>query len=55
VAIDHLGSIAKGFGDTTVTPTTFVINKRGEVVKRYVGEPDFGQLERLIAELLVDA
>lgn len=55
VAIDHLGSIAKGFGDTTVTPTTFVINKHGEVVKRYVGEPDFGQLERLIAQLLADA
>lgn len=55
VAIDHLGSIAKGFGDTAVTPTTFVINKRGEVVKRYVGEPDFGQLERLIAQLLADA
>ena len=55
VAIDHLGTIAKGFGDTAVTPTTFVINKRGEVVKRYVGEPDFGQLERLIAQLLAEA
>lgn len=55
VAIDHMGTLAKGFGDTAVTPTTFVINKRGEVVKRYVGEPDFAQLERLLAQLLAEA
>lgn len=52
VAIDHDGSIAKGFGDVQLTPTTFVIDRRGRVAKRYIGEPDFTALQALLAELL---
>jgi len=52
VAIDNTGVIAKQFGDIRLTPTTVLINKRGEIVKRYVGEPDFGALHQLIGELL---
>jgi glutathione peroxidase-family protein len=37
-----------------LTPTTFLVNKRGEIVKRYVGEPDFGQLHQLIEKLLAE-
>jgi peroxiredoxin len=55
VAIDNTGSIAKSFDDVRLTPTTFLINKRGELVKRFVGEPDFAALHRLIEELLVQS
>ena len=54
VAIDNTGAIAKSFGDVAQTPTTFLINKRGQIVKRYVGEPDFAALQRLIEALLAE-
>jgi peroxiredoxin len=52
VAIDNTGSVARAWGDIQLTPTTFVVNKRGEIVKRYVGEPDFAELHHLIEKLL---
>ena len=54
VAIDNTGSIAKGFGDVRLTPTSYLINKRGEIVKRYVGEPDFPALHALVEQLLAE-
>lgn len=55
VAIDNTGAVAKAWGDVQLTPTTFLVNKRGEIVKRYVGEPDFAELHQLIEELLTQA
>lgn len=55
VAIDNTGAVAKSWGDVQLTPTTYVVNKRGEIVKRYVGEPDFAQLHKLIEQLLAEA
>lgn len=55
VAIDNTGVIAKSFGDVEMTPTSVLINKRGEIVKRYVGEPDFAQLNALVEKLLGEA
>lgn len=52
VAIDNTGAIARAWGDVTLTPTTFVVNKQGDIVKRYVGEPDFVELHKLIENLL---
>lgn len=52
VAIDNTGAVALAWGDVKLTPTTFVVNRRGEIVKRYVGEPDFAELHRLIEKLL---
>lgn len=52
VAIDNTGEIAQKFGRVQLTPTTFLINKRGEIVKRYVGEPDFQALHALVEQLL---
>lgn len=54
VALDNTGVNAKDWGDVKLTPTTFVVNKRGEIVKRYVGMPDFAALHRLIEKLLAD-
>lgn len=55
VAMDHDGSLAQAFGDIQLTPTTLVIDKRGQVVKRYIGEPDFAALDDLLARLLAQA
>ena len=44
--------VSLAFGDIQMTPTTFVVNRRGEIVKRFVGEPDFAALHKLLAELL---
>ena len=54
VAIDNTGAVAKAWGDVQLTPTTYIVNKRGDIVKRYVGEPDFAELHRLIEKLLAE-
>ena len=52
VVFDPVGAHAKAFGDVKLTPTTFVIDKRGNVVRRIQGEPDFGKLHALLEEKL---
>ena len=47
--------MAKAWGDVNVTPTTFLVNKRGEIVKRFVGKPDFAELHQLIDQLLSES
>jgi peroxiredoxin len=54
VAIDNTGAVAKAWGDVQLTPTTYVVNKRGEIVKRYIGSPDFADLHQLIEKLLAE-
>ncbi len=55
VAIDNTGVVAKAWGDVQLTPTTYLVNKRGEIVKQYVGEPDFAALHQLIEKLLAES
>ena len=55
VAIDNTGKVTKAWGDVNVTPTTFLVNKRGEIVKRFVGKPDFAELHQLIDQLLSES
>ena len=55
IAIDNTGAIARSFADVKGTPTTFVIDRRGDIVERYVGAPDFAALHRLIEKLLRQA
>jgi peroxiredoxin len=55
VAIDNTGEIARSFGDVRLTPTSMLINKRGEIVKRYVGAPDFAALHTLVEKLLAES
>jgi peroxiredoxin len=40
VAIDAQGEIAKAFGDVKLTPTAFLIDKQGHIIKRYLGNYD---------------
>lgn len=55
VAIDNTGAVARAWGDVRLTPTTYIVNKRGEIVKSYVGAPNFDELHRLIEKLLTQA
>jgi len=55
VAIDNTGEVAKAWGDVKLTPTTYLVNKRGEIVKQYIGEPDFTALQLLIEKLLAQS
>lgn len=48
VALDFDGKLAQAFGDVKLTPTTFVIDKQGNIIKKYVGAPDFPQLHHLL-------
>lgn len=52
VAIDAQGDVAKSFDDVKLTPTTYVIDKEGNIIKRYVGEPDFAALHQLLEKAL---
>lgn len=54
VAIDNTGIIAHSFGDVQATPTTLLINQRGEIVQRYLGAIDFAALRRQVAALLAE-
>ena len=55
VALDNTGEIAKAWGDVKLTPTTYLVDKQGRIVKRYVGEPEFEALHRLVEKLLAQA
>jgi peroxiredoxin len=55
VAIDNTGAVARAWGDVRLTPTTFLVNKRGQIVKRFVGTPDFVELHQLIDKLLAES
>jgi peroxiredoxin len=52
VALDTQGELAKSFGDVKLTPTTFLIDKQGNIIKRYIGEPEFEALHRLLEKEL---
>jgi peroxiredoxin len=52
VALDANGSNAKAFGDVQLTPTAFLIDKEGNIIKRFVGVPDEAGLHKLIEKAL---
>ena len=52
VAIDNTGAVAKAWGEVNLTPTTYIVDKQGQIVKKYVGAPNFAELHQLIEKLL---
>ncbi|AOY02312.1 thioredoxin [Jeongeupia sp. USM3] len=52
VSHDKDGSLAKAFGDVALTPTSFLLDKNGKIIKQYVGIPDMAELNRLITDAL---
>ena len=55
VVIDNTGAIAQAFGNVKITPTTFLVDKKGAIFKRYVGEPDFAVLQAEVDRLLIES
>lgn len=55
VALDNTGAVAKAWGDVQLTPTTYIVDKQGHIVKTYVGQPNFAELHQLIEKLLAQS
>ena len=52
VAIDHDGQLAQNWGPVRATPTSFLVNRRGQIVQRHVGLLDASNLHSSIENLL---
>ncbi len=52
VALDVDGSVARAYGNVKITPMFFLIDAQGQVIKRWVGKPDFDGLDRLLDQRL---
>ncbi|MFN3829196.1 MAG: TlpA family protein disulfide reductase [Tepidimonas ignava] len=52
VALDKDGTLARDWGDVKLTPTTYIVDRQGRIVKRYVGEPEPAALHQLLERLL---
>lgn len=52
VAIDNTGAVANAFGPVRVTPTSFLIDRKGRIVKQFVGNIEEATLHGLIDKLL---
>ena len=48
VALDTHGELERAFGGIEGTPTSFLIGKKGEMLEKIVGRPDFEQLRSRI-------
>lgn len=52
VAIDVQGEAAKAFGDVRLTPTAFLIDKQGNIIKRYLGVYDKAEFKASVEKAL---
>jgi len=52
VAHDASGELAKGFGKVRITPSSFLIDKRGRVIWRAVGEPNWSEVHERVERAL---
>lgn len=52
VVHDSYGEIAASFNDVRVTPTAFILDKEGKVIRRIIGELDFAALHQLLNDQL---
>jgi peroxiredoxin len=55
VVIDNTGAVARAFGDVALTPTSFLIDRRGAIAWHGVGAPDFAALHTRVEKLLAEA
>ena len=48
IAFDGTGEAAKEFGNVRITPTSFLIDRQGRVLRRYVGNHDWSALHQAV-------
>jgi thiol-disulfide isomerase/thioredoxin len=44
--------VARGFGGVTGIPVTYLVNRKGEIVKKYLGYVEYDALEEEISQML---
>lgn len=49
---DGMGEIAAKFDEVALTPTTYIVDKQGRVIRKVIGEMDFASLHDLLDEQL---
>ena len=52
VALDVKGDLARAFGDVKLTPTAFLIDKQGHILKRYLGDYDTAEFHATLEKAL---
>ena len=52
VAIDEDAAASKEFGNVRLTPTTFIIDRRGRILKRYIGRTPWAEFDRIVERAL---
>jgi peroxiredoxin len=52
VAVDPSGAVARAFEQTEVTPTKFLLDREGQIVRTYVGHTNFRDLQERLDNLL---
>ena len=52
IVLDSSGELARKFGNVRITPTAFLIDKNGKLLRRYVAEPDWRELHQLVERQL---
>lgn len=52
VALDKTGELARAFGDVTLTPIAFLIDKQGRIIKRYLGDYDRAEFHATLTKAL---
>jgi peroxiredoxin len=53
VVLDSNGEIARAFGNVSLTPTTFFINRHGLILKHKLGEMNHSELELAIQSIVL--
>ena len=48
VVLDAKGELVKAFGNVQLTPTSFIIGKKGQILEQKLGELDFVKLKALL-------
>ena len=49
---DGFGEMAEKFNEVALTPTTYIVDKQGRVIRKVIGELDFDSLHNLLDEQL---
>jgi peroxiredoxin len=52
IALDTTGKAATAFNQVKLTPTSFVIDRKGHIIQQTIGELDFAQLKTLLEQQL---
>ena len=53
IVLDKEAQIAGAFGNVTLTPTTFFINKKGLIQKHKLGEMSYSEIENDVMKLML--